>query len=365
MFKITKQVMYLAILVLVALAAGAVYFFSNYSVKKVNAGDSVTVVQKLPKDFAIIRKDKDLTPQEAAQKAIDYANKTMLTPPTQAVLEGVSEQNGLYAFKLKVDNQEYESYVTKNGKMMFISGVTIDDKPASTTGTDATKPPVTVTKSDKPDVMLFVMSYCPYGLQAEKMYLPVYDLLKNKANINIDFVNYSMHGKKEVDENLRQYCIQKEQTDKYPAYLKCFVETTNCGQYPSGDCAVDFASCLTKTGIDKTKLDACTAAADKQFNVTADYNDKTKWVSGQFPKVELNDDLNTKYNVGGSPTIIINGAEANVASRSPEAFKKAICDAFNTQPDECKTTLSSDVTKDGFGTGAAAAGTTSGGGCGN
>lgn len=55
------------------------------------------------------------------------------------------------------------------------------------------------------------MSYCPYGLQAEKMFLPVYDLLKNKAEMGIYFVNYIMHDKKEIDENLREYCIQKEQ----------------------------------------------------------------------------------------------------------------------------------------------------------
>jgi hypothetical protein len=33
-----------------------------------------------------------------------------------------------------------------------------------------------------------------------------------------------MHDKKEIDENNKQYCIQKEQNDKYSDYLKCFLE---------------------------------------------------------------------------------------------------------------------------------------------
>jgi len=60
-----------------------------------------------------------------------------------------------------------------------------------------------VQPSEVPRVELFIMSYCPYGLQAQKVFLPVYELLGDKADIEVNFLNYVMHEKKEIDENLK------------------------------------------------------------------------------------------------------------------------------------------------------------------
>jgi hypothetical protein len=337
MMKLNKQtVLPVVLLVVFAIIAGGAYYLKAH-----------------PLNFT-----KNLKPTEAAQKAVDYANKNLLQGGSKASFESAVEQDGVYAFKLKVDGQEYTSYVTKDGKMMFVSGIPLTDAKTAGAATAATTP--TVSKTDKPDVKVFVMSYCPYGLQAEKMYLPVYNLLKNKATLGIYFVNYSMHGKMEVDENLRQYCIQKDQTDKYAAYLQCFV---NGAAPTAAGTAADYATCLAKSGINQAKLNSCVASADKQFNVTKDYNDKSTWISGSYPKVEINNDLNEKYGVQGSPTIVINDKEVNVSSRSPEAFLTTVCAAFNNPPAECKTTLSSDEPSTGFGSGTASAGAASGGGC--
>jgi len=60
-----------------------------------------------------------------------------------------------------------------------------------------------------PRVELFVMSHCPYGLQVEKAILPAVKLLGDRIKFNVRFCNYAMHGKAEIDEELLQYCIQK------------------------------------------------------------------------------------------------------------------------------------------------------------
>lgn len=215
-----------------------------------------------------------------------------------------------------------------------------------------------VPKTDKPKVELFVMSYCPYGLQMQKAYLPAWNLLKDKADIDIKFVSYAMHGKKEVDENTRQYCIQSEQPKVYSAYLNCFV-----GVGANNGAEANFSQCLTTAKVDQKKLTNCIAKTDQQFGITAKYNDQASWLSGQFPIYPVQQDLNDKYGVQGSPTLVINGVQTD-ANRTPEAIKQAICNAFNKAPSECGQTLSNQSYQAGFGLAAAAATTQGAAGCG-
>ncbi len=209
---------------------------------------------------------------------------------------------------------------------------------AATGGTPQTPsaPPANIPKSDRPKVELFVMSLCPYGLQMQKAYVPAWDLLKKKADIDVKFVSYAMHGKEEVDENTAQYCIQSEQGNKYLAYLQCYTASGNA------------ASCLKTAGVNTAKLQSCVAASNKNFGILDEYNNRANWLSGQFPVYPIHKDLNTQYGVQGSPTLVINGVEAQVG-RTPEAIKQAICAAFNNAPAECNQVLSSVALNVGFG----------------
>ena len=296
-----------------------------------------------------------LSAEAAADKAVKYINdnKDTIANGMTASLVSVSEEGTVYKIHIKIGDGEYDSYVTKDGEFLFPNAYKLEE--ATTTGEGSSTDngsdvAVTVTKTDKPDVKLFVMSYCPYGLQAQKMFLPVYDLLKDKADMGVYFVDYIMHEKKEIDENLTQYCIQKVEKDKYSAYLSCFVQ--------SGDSA----NCLSQAGVDQPKIESCVSQTDQQYNIYSGYNDKSTWLNGSFPKFDVNADLNTQYGVQGSPTIVINDQIVNVSPRSPEKFKEIVCSAFNSAPEECSQTLSNDAASTGIGSGAASNST--GGGCG-
>jgi hypothetical protein len=302
-----------------------------------------------PKNINTENTDKSASNgEQLAQKAVDYINKNMLEKGKTATYKDVKEESGLYSFKLAIQGVDYTASVTKDGKILYAEGVPQAIKLDEAIGAANDGKNISdLAKNEKPDIKLFVMSYCPYGLQAEKMYLPVYDLLKDKADFGIYFVNYAMHGKKEVDENLRQYCIQQDEAYKYAIYLKCFIGSRSLSRVDTAD----YSKCMTSAGIDQGKFDICFAAADKRFNITANYNDKSTWLNGSYPKFEINADLNEKYGIQGSPTIAINGKDvsSSLAIRSPEAFKKLVCSAFNVEPEECKTDLSDDLPSTGFG----------------
>lgn len=202
----------------------------------------------------------------------------------------------------------------------------------------ANAPEIQVPKSDKPKVELFVMSYCPFGLQMQKAYLPVMELLQDEAEMDIKFVSYIMHEKQEIDENTRQYCIQKEQNGKFIDYLKCFTGKD------------DYKGCLKASGVNEASMNACIAKADKDFGISVKYEDRTSWLNGRFPVYPIHADLNQKYSVQGSPTLIVNGVEVSSA-RNPEAVKQLVCASFNNPPDLCEQVLSAAPASSGFGTG--------------
>jgi len=296
--------------------------------------------------FKKIPKGKFLSPQEAAQKAISYINENLLQKGITASIVNVEEESGLYKFHLKIGEQEFISYVTKDGKILFPEeGIDIE-KELTKAGEETS--PQEIQKTDRPDVKLFVMSYCPYGLQAQKMFLPVYNLLKDKTEMEVYFVNYIMHEKKEIDENLRQYCIQKEEKEKYYDYLSCFVKDGN------------FEKCLSEADVDREKLNNCVSKTDGEYKIYSQYEDQSTWLNGNYPKFDVHSDLNEKYGVQGSPTVVINDGIVEVSPRSPEKFKETICQAFTSAPEECSRTLSNEVFSPGFGL---EAGSSGGGQC--
>jgi len=279
-----------------------------------------------------------LPPEEASKKAIELIKKFFESQNQEikVSLLDVKEVSGVYKFvmlmRTKRGEIKQEAYVSRDGKLFFPQALPTNmsfKKPESEESLE-------IPKAKIPEVKLFVMSYCPFGLQAEKALLPAWKLLKDKANISIHFVYYVMHGKKEFDENLRQYCIQKEQKDKFIAYLTCFVEHGN------------YSKCISEANIDVESLERCMNETDEAYNLTKNYEDRSTWLRGRYPLFTVDYELNKAYNVRGSPTFVINGKVVRVV-RSPEKVKEAICQAFITPPKECEKKLSEKVEAYGFG----------------
>jgi len=199
------------------------------------------------------------------------------------------------------------------------------------------------TSGETVSVELFVMSHCPFGTQAEKGIIPVIKALGANVDFKLRFVYYVMHGKTEIDEQLNQYCIQKNEPAKLLDYLACFLEAGNG------------AGCLTSTGINTVSLSSCVAAADAEFGVSTSFNDQSSWLSGRYPLFNVHKSLNDKAIAQtpdgrwGSPGLMINGVLSSPASRSPQAYLDAICAAFTDKPGACSQPLSNTAYSSGFG----------------
>jgi protein-disulfide isomerase len=267
-----------------------------------------------------------------ADKAITQINKILAPFGKTAQLVSFQEESQGYKINFKIDDKEYSVFMTKDGKYLFPieANLMVQEEPSTTTQSqNATQ---NLEKRERPDVKLFVMSYCPFGIQMEKAILPVWKLLKDKADFGVYFVDYIMHGKKEMEENLRQYCIQKEEKEKYLEYLECFVKEGNS------------ENCLKSAKIDKNKLENCQKLTDKEFKISENFTETG------YPPFNVHKDLNEKYGVEGSPTLVINDKVVEVSERSPEKVKEAVCNAFLNPPKECQEKLSEQISSPGFGT---------------
>lgn len=296
-------------------------------------------------------REPTISANAVGQKVIDFAN----AQGANAQLVSVEEEGDLFKVTLSISNEEFPVYVTRDGENLITSLIplnsTTTDNSDSTDTSDNSGS--SVVKSDKPVVELFVMSYCPYGTQAEKGLIPVVKLLGDKIDFRIRYVYYAMHPSAgEVQENLREYCIQETAEDKFISYMECFLEGNGVkaanGYITAGN---DPDTCIAKAGIDTTALDKCIADTDKAYSVTSNLEDKSTWLSGSYPKFDVEANLNEQYGISGSPTLVINGKQVSSA-RDSASLLKVVCSAFNEVPEECDETLSSTSPSVYFGWGA-------------
>jgi len=299
--------------------------------------------------------------QKVAQKAIDYINNNMLQDQT-ASLESIEAVSGVYKFKLKIGDNVYDSYVTKDGKILFTSGVEIS--PVTSTPTTTTKAAAVkqtcadLAKNEAPVLEVFVVSKCPFGLQMQRILSEVIKSIPEAAKyMKVEYIGevngnkvVSMHGDEEAQENLRQVCIREEQANEYWDYIACHIK--------KGD--VD--SCLTNAKIDKTILTSCMEDSNKGVAyIQKDFENQDKY--NDTPECKKDP---TKCDVGGSPALILNGkavSEFDFGGRTAEALKTVLCCGFDNQPGFCSQKLTTEQAASSFSETYSTGGSASSGNC--
>lgn len=273
-----------------------------------------------------------LTPNEAGKRAIDFINENLVRGDETVSLVSVEEVSGVYKVLTSYMGREIPVYITKDGTLLFLS------RPVNTT--QKLPKPEEEAKFDapdreKPNVKFFVMSFCPFGNQAENGLAPVFKLLgEDKVEWEPHYVIYSdyggypdycldenetycsMHGIQELHQDIREMCIWKyyDHTTWWDFVLDVNKE---CNARNADECWKPIAE---KHGINVTQIEECVE------------NEAVELLQHEL-------ELNKQYGVRGSPTVFINDVQYR-GSRSPEAYKQAICSGFANPPAECNETLS-------------------------
>lgn len=183
---------------------------------------------------------------------------------------------------------------------------------------------------NKPQIDFFVMSYCPYGNQAEELIEPVYQEFKDDAIFKPRYVIYSnyagggpkycldedsnycsMHGIQELNQNIRELCVE----EKYgmDEWFKFAMEMNDKCNYNNADtCYEDVA---TELGYDIEYIKTCELERGLEF-VRRDF------------------EIGNKLGVSGSPTVFIEGVQYS-GPRSSNGYMTALCSEFEDAPEAC------------------------------
>jgi len=71
-------------------------------------------------------KQNGLSNQEVSDKVLSYIAETM--PDSQASILNIFEENDLYKFTLQLDGQEFISYASKDGKLLFPQAINLEEE---------------------------------------------------------------------------------------------------------------------------------------------------------------------------------------------------------------------------------------------
>ena len=266
--------------------------------------------------------------QICADKTLNFINNNLVSPGTSATLTSVTEKRGIYEMQVSYAGRDMMIFTTRDCSSLFTSRIDMTGTAGSgTVPVQTAAPPI---KTERPVVDLYVMAFCPGGTYAGNVMKPVAALLGSKADIRVRYLTtstgttgasvQSLHGMSEVKEDLRQICILNKNPEKFWEYLGKF----NDACYPQYQNAALLDACQVNVtlaaGIDSKIIETCASGKEG------------------FELLRADEALSYKDGASSSPTLIINGQEYR-GTRTPDAYKQAICDRFVTPPAECSTIL--------------------------
>ena len=310
----------------------------------------ILLVKKISSQITMNNLKDDILPR--AVKKILNNDKANIS------IDNIKETNGVYEFQLTLkdqNNQRFTSYITKDGKILFTSGIKIEELFARQTNQNQTTKKLScqdLNKSATPKLTVYVMADCPYGLQMQRVFKKVINTDKNtENNLRVEYIFdqssdfekgdlNALHGKKEAEENLRQICIREEQPDLYWPYVSCYMQKENNSE-----------NCLTQTGVNINELKSCMAGKDRGL----------KYAKKDFDNTQ-------KLGISGSPTLVLNDNqiinEEDFGGRNPNAIKEILCCSGDKKLSYCDKEFSKDNVAISFSeTDEQVAGSSSTGGC--
>ncbi|MBT3304309.1 thioredoxin domain-containing protein [Candidatus Woesearchaeota archaeon] len=261
----------------------------------------VSEAEELIEDY-----DIELVPAFIVPKSITESSEWKDNAQVQAAFESFEE-----GLKIRPQATGASYFVDEQKRMDFMNDIGVDL-------TDGV-----------PQVDFFVMSYCPYGNQAEEIVYEVYNVLGNKAKYNPYYVIYSdygdeclddgnlcsLHGKQELTQNMREKCVLVD--NGLDDWFDFVIAMNDACTYQNADSC--WGAVAEDLGLDVDAISSC----ETERGIELMREDKV---------------LQDKLGVTGSPTTFIEGSKYQGA-RDANSILVEMCANFEDKPSECDNVI--------------------------
>jgi len=174
------------------------------------------------------------------------------------------------------------------------------------------------TVKTKLPIELYVMSQCPYGLQAENtLFEAVQNIGEGNFDLQVEFISTdlgdgkfkSLHGEPETKGNIAQLCTEKHNPEQ-------FLNLILCMNKDSKGIPDNWESCSNKLSLNTEAIKTC---YEGEEGIELLQESAAKAVARQ---------------ASGSPTIYVND-EKYSGGRTTADFERSFCNSFEEQPAYC------------------------------
>jgi len=183
-----NKIIFMTILVAIGVAVGAATVYSYpqvFSLAKNNNSNQ--------------NSQNILSVEAISEKLIKFINEQILQGSSTASILSITEEGNLYKVKLKIEEQEFDTYATKDGKLLFPQFINLDQESAQeqgkTIGDFSVSTDDLCQENSKPIVYFFGSSSCPHCIWE-------HPIVEKVANSFGDLVSFHSNIEFETDQNV-------------------------------------------------------------------------------------------------------------------------------------------------------------------
>lgn len=260
---------------------------------------------------------QSVSPDSISEKALSFINNNLVDQGYTASINDIEETNGLYVLKLDISGNEYESYITKDGSLLFPTGVKLDEvtnnapsqpteqdnQPSQPTQNDPDR--VSLSTDDDPsfgpeDAPVTIIEFsdfqCPYCARAVPTIKQIIE--EYGDNVRIVFRDFPLSFHKDAQKAAEAAECADDQGKFWEMHDKIFENQNAMG-------VDDLKQYAENLGLDTEEFDLCLDSDKYAEEVQNDLRD------GQ------------KVGVTGTPAFFVNGIKISGAKPFSE-FKQVI-----------------------------------------
>ena len=261
-----------------------------------------------------------MSAEAVAKKSIEYISKNLLQPGQTATLNSVSEEGGLVKISIKIGDRDYDSYATKDGRLLFPEALKMDPGDSQQSGKktvdindvnikgqpfygDINAPVIIVEWSDY---------QCPFCKKIEQETMPqLIEDYVNTGKVKIVYKNYQFLGPDSQTAGLAARAVWEVAPNKFYDWHKSIFEKQD-GENSGWGNKADVLALTKSLGIDSAKVGQLMTSKATEYQKAID-DDKAEGAA---------------FGINGTPAFII-GEEIISGFVPYTTLKKAVDEAFN------------------------------------